>query len=110
VSIERHTCEVCVIRRTGVKMLETHADLRETFSGTRGFHGIRRDARPDPLQGRRPTYDHLPPHLQAVSEPFCQLAEKIVEMLPSNPERTVTLRKLLEAKDCAARALIYKES
>jgi hypothetical protein len=56
------------------------------------------------------TYDHLPPHLQAVSEPFCQLAEKIVETLPSNPERTVALRKLLEAKDCAARALIYKES
>jgi hypothetical protein len=54
-------------------------------------------------------YDHLPPNLQAVSRPFHELATEIVEMLPSNPERTVALRKLLEAKDCAVRALIYKE-
>ena len=54
-------------------------------------------------------YDHLPEHLQAVSRPFWALAEKIVETLPSNPERAVALRKLLEAKDCAVRALIYKE-
>jgi len=26
-----------------------------------------------------------------------------------NPERTTALRKLLEAKDCAVRATIYKE-
>lgn len=56
------------------------------------------------------SYKHLPPHLQAVSQPFCELAEKIVNELPSNPERTVALRKLLEAKDCAVRALLYKES
>jgi hypothetical protein len=54
-------------------------------------------------------YDHLPAHLQKVSEPFCALAQSIVDSLPSNPERTVALRKLLEAKDCAVRALIYKE-
>ncbi len=55
-------------------------------------------------------YEHLPPHLQAVSKPFCELAHKIADELPGNPERTVALRKLLEAKDCAVRALLYKEA
>lgn len=54
-------------------------------------------------------YTHLPPNLQAVSEPFCVLAERLCSTLPSNPERTVALRKLLEAKDCAVRAFIWKE-
>lgn len=53
-------------------------------------------------------HGHLPLHLAQVSAPFCLLAEQIVATLPSNPERTVALRKLLEAKDCAVRALIYK--
>jgi hypothetical protein len=55
-------------------------------------------------------YKHLPSHLQEVSRPFCELAEDIVARLPANPERTVALRKLLEAKDCAVRAVLYKES
>lgn len=54
------------------------------------------------------TYAHLPEHLGKVSLPFCQLAEELCETLPSNPERTVALRKLLEAKDCAVRALLYQ--
>ena len=54
-------------------------------------------------------YQHLPQHLQAVSKPFGELAEQIVETLPRNPERTVALRKLLEAKDAAVRALVAKE-
>lgn len=54
------------------------------------------------------THSHLPDHLARVSLPFCQLAEEICATLPSNPERTVALRKLLEAKDCAVRALLYK--
>lgn len=54
-------------------------------------------------------YAHLPEHLKEASRPFCVLAERIVETLPSNPERTVALRKLLEAKDCAVRALLFKE-
>ena len=54
-------------------------------------------------------YEHLPAHLQVVSKPFGDLARQIVADLPSNPERTVALRKLLEAKDCAVRALLYKE-
>jgi hypothetical protein len=53
-------------------------------------------------------YTHLPPHLQDVSRPFCELAHRTVETLPRNPERTVALRKLLEAKDAAVRALLAK--
>jgi len=66
-------------------------------------------------------YEHLPPHLQAVSKPFCELAKCLVGFesampegtpvqfpLPRNPERTVALRKLLEAKDAAVRAAIAK--
>ena len=55
------------------------------------------------------TYEHLPPSLQEVSKSFCVLADVIVATLPRNPERTVALRKLLEAKDCAVRALLYKD-
>lgn len=51
---------------------------------------------------------HLPPHLSAVSQPFENIARNIVETLPRNPERTVALRKLLEAKDAAVRARLAK--
>lgn len=54
------------------------------------------------------TYAHLTPHLQDASKPFCDLANQIVETLPRNPERTVALRKLLEAKDAAVRAVVAK--
>lgn len=50
-------------------------------------------------------YAHLPQHLQLVSRPFAEQAQRILE-LPRNPERTVALRKLLESKDAAVRALI----
>lgn len=53
-------------------------------------------------------YAHLKPPLQEVSMPFGELAERIVRDLPRNPERTVALRKLLEAKDAAVRARLYK--
>ena len=49
-------------------------------------------------------YSHLPQGLQAASRPFCELAAHIVTTLPRNAERTVALRKLLEAKDAAVRA------
>lgn len=52
------------------------------------------------------TYDHLPRFLQDVSRPFADLAHSIVETVPRNPERTVALRKLLEAKDAAVRAVV----
>lgn len=53
-------------------------------------------------------YGHLPPQLADVSAPFGELAARIVATLPRNPERTVALRKLLEAKDAAVRALVAK--
>ncbi len=53
-------------------------------------------------------FGHLPEHLQAISRPFSELAERIVGTLPQNPERTTALRKLLEAKDCAVRASLAK--
>lgn len=53
-------------------------------------------------------WQHLPERLQRVSQPFCEMAGLIVNELPRNPERTVALRKLLEAKDAAVRAAIYK--
>ena len=77
----------------------------------------------DPQEGKAPAehilqffaYSHLPPHLQAISKPFCELAQMLagtVESsacnLPRNPERTVALRKLLEAKDAAVRALVAR--
>ncbi|PSU49475.1 hypothetical protein C9J12_08275 [Photobacterium frigidiphilum] len=49
-------------------------------------------------------YEHLPKHLQVVSKPFCDTANHVVDTLPDNEERSVCLRKLLEAKDCAVRA------
>lgn len=55
-------------------------------------------------------YVHLPPALQKVSEPFCALAQKMVTEIPRNPERTVALRKLLEAKDAAVRAFIANDT
>jgi hypothetical protein len=65
-------------------------------------------------------YEHLPPHLRAISKPFHDLAHAIVNgdntaasgtvtiggPLPRNPERTTALRNLLEAKDCAVRAVL----
>lgn len=49
-------------------------------------------------------YAHLPEHLQAVSKPFGDLAMDLCAKVQGGPERTVALRKLLEAKDAAVRA------
>lgn len=54
------------------------------------------------------TYAHLPPAMQEISKPFTELAMNIDMKLPDNPEKTTALRKLLEAKDCAVRASIFK--
>lgn len=45
-------------------------------------------------------YAHLP------SRPFCELARLIINTTPRNAERTVALRKLLEAKAAAVRATL----
>ena len=51
-------------------------------------------------------YAHLPAELQILSRPFCNLAQTIILSTPRNPERTVALRKLLEAKDANVRAFV----
>lgn len=51
-------------------------------------------------------YDHLPAALKEASAPFYNLAAHVVASAPRGPERTVALRKLLEAKDAAVRACI----
>ena len=49
-------------------------------------------------------YKHLPEHLQHVSQIFGELAKQIVAEIEAGTERSVALRKLLEAKDAAVRA------
>lgn len=51
-------------------------------------------------------FKHLKPELQYVSQPFHDLAYHIAETLTPGAERTVALRKLLEAKDAAVRAYL----
>lgn len=51
-------------------------------------------------------FAHLPPHLQAVSQPIGELAEQLDAALPACAEKTAGLRKLLEAKDCFVRAAL----
>jgi hypothetical protein len=50
-------------------------------------------------------FEHLPPHLQAISKPCCELAYLMADEC-NGPEVTVGLRKLLEAKDCFVRSLV----
>ncbi len=49
-------------------------------------------------------FKHLPEHLQVVSVKFWEVACSICALVDPGPERTVALRKLLEAKDAAVRA------
>lgn len=55
-------------------------------------------------------YDHLPPKLQEVSKPICELAKRMDTELPNGAEKSAGLRKLLEAKDCFVRASLEKKS
>lgn len=55
------------------------------------------------------TFSHLrDEQLQAVSRHYAELAQRTLELCPDNAERHEALRKLLEAKDCAVRSLIFK--
>lgn len=49
-------------------------------------------------------FEHLPEHLKATSARFWDIACQITATIEMGPERTVALRKLLEAKDAAVRA------
>lgn len=56
---------------------------------------------------RRFEFGHLPDHLQGVARPFAELAKFVVNAAPEMSfDRTEALRKLLEAKDCAVRAML----
>lgn len=52
------------------------------------------------------SYAHLPQPLADISRPFAEMAQRMLQTLPRNPERTVALRKLMESKDAAVRAFI----
>ncbi len=54
--------------------------------------------------------ENLSKHQAEVVKPFGDLAIHIVETLPRNPERTVALRCLLDAKNAAERASIFKQN
>lgn len=49
-------------------------------------------------------FEHLPEHLQVVSKPIGDLARLMDQSLPNGPEKSVGLRKLLEAKDSFVRS------
>jgi hypothetical protein len=52
-------------------------------------------------------FEHLPSSLKEVSFHFSELARIVCSLLDPGPERTVALRKLLEAKDAAVRAAVH---
>jgi len=52
-------------------------------------------------------YEHLPEALKKYSKPFFDIAQAQNLYLPDNPEKSTCLRKLLEAKDCAVRAVLF---
>ena len=52
------------------------------------------------------TADHLKSPMQEIGDSFASMAMYIVTTVPRNAERTVALRKLLEAKDAAVRAVL----
>jgi len=55
-------------------------------------------------------YDHLPNHLKVISKDFSELAHQMATRVTMDDadgrETAAGLRKLLEAKDCAVRALV----
>lgn len=53
------------------------------------------------------TTEHLPADLRPIGNVFVAVAEALDGMVPDGPERTVALRKLLESKDAAVRAVKY---
>lgn len=65
---------------------------------------LRRKVETWPIREAYFAYKHLPEELQQVSGRFYYMAQWIVDELPNGPEKTVALRKLLEAKDAAVRA------
>jgi hypothetical protein len=53
-------------------------------------------------------YQHLPPHLQAASKPWCDLAHELVRTTPPGRWLVMSLEHLMIAKDAAVRARLPK--
>lgn len=53
------------------------------------------------------SFEHLPPKLKKISKTFYNQAIFIASNIDSGPERTAAMRKLLEAKDAAVRAVVH---
>lgn len=51
--------------------------------------------------------EHLRDDLRSIVEPFADLANLMVNLLPRNPERTMMVRNILLAKDNAVRAKLW---
>lgn len=85
--------------------MENMPTLDHTLEALRGWRGGPIADVHDVLQFFR--YAHLPADLQARSKLFADLAV-VLACGPKNPETVVALRKLLEAKDAAVRATIYR--
>jgi len=52
-------------------------------------------------------FEHLIGGPSKISAMFADLADGIIRTVRAGPERTVALRKLLEAKDAAVRATVH---
>ena len=68
--------------------------------------GIMRDKTPSQKLLAYFGSEHLPDRLKEVSQACRSMAEHMEEALPDGPEKTVGMRKLLEAKDCFVRAAL----
>lgn len=112
--VEQHLCELCgEPMPPGQEAYRYHVRCSVNYAGPKP--PLKRDTQPEKevnQETRHPAidqlmrffqYTHLPPQLQDVSKPFCDLARNIADG-PQNAETTAGLRKLLEAKDCIVRA------
>jgi ABC-type uncharacterized transport system YnjBCD substrate-binding protein len=86
---------------------EAAGESEDLLVPAKGSELLEANATPDQIM-QFFAWEHLPQHLAAVSAPFGHLARVIAETIPRNAERTVALRKLLEAKDAAVRARLTK--
>ena len=77
--------------------------LRDRHAGDRARQSTAMDPHAEEPLLKYFRHEHLPEHLQEASRMFGEVAQQVVFKFPRNPERTVVLRKLLEAKDAAVR-------
>lgn len=55
------------------------------------------------------TNPYLPPHLQRLIQPFFEIAHAMIRAVPRNSQRHLMFQKMVEAKDCALRAVVFQE-